>query len=463
MQVKGLRKLCGKLREDRLLAVHSRLETREGMQRPITKDYYYIDFHLTIDAIKYRIYRITKEVEQMFQPTEEKKDYFCPRCKSRWTQLEVLDNPGPLGFNCHKCDGPLERDDDSAAERGGHEKQSRLMSQLHGMLNLLQQIDRTVIPNNDFDAAFSVAVPIQRNQIVNPVRAMAPATADGRPTSVKGLAQTSGAQIEVSVTTSSERSAAEQATEAQRRAALAEQNALPVWHTNSTVSGEATALGSKEAAARREREYNGVGTDTSTPLKGEDMDEKKTDDKQSAELDAYFAELEAERQKQAREDQEEDSDEEEDEDEDEEDEFEDVPAASGQPQPQPPTAAPAAAAVPATSSSSSAGINGAQQHASLAQNGQQPGTGSSSSAGNNTPAGGAGNGTGPGSTAPATSQEAADGPAAKKPRIDGDSANSFTSTQTADGQAGDQPAPPAPVKQEEDSDEDDDDVEFEDV
>lgn len=116
------------------------------MQRPINKTYYYIDFRQTIDAIKYRIYRVTKEVEGAIRPSDEKKDYFCPKCKSRWTQMEVLDNPGPNGFNCHKCGFTLERDEESAANKGVHEKQSRLMKQLEPLLALLPQIDGAFIP-----------------------------------------------------------------------------------------------------------------------------------------------------------------------------------------------------------------------------------------------------------------------------------------------------------------------------
>jgi transcription initiation factor TFIIE subunit alpha len=125
---------------------HNRQEIREGMQRPISKTYYYINFRQTIDAIKYRIYRLTKEVESMIRPTEERKDYYCPRCKSRWTQMEVLDNPGINGFNCHRCGESLERDDESAGDRGGHEIQRKLMQQLDPLLNLLPEIDKVVIP-----------------------------------------------------------------------------------------------------------------------------------------------------------------------------------------------------------------------------------------------------------------------------------------------------------------------------
>lgn len=116
------------------------------MQRPISKTYYYIDFRQTIDAIKYRIYRITKEVEALIRPTDERKDYFCPRCGSRWTQMEVLDNRGANGFNCHKCGSALDRDEENVGEGGGHELQSKLMKQLEPLLILLPRIDEVVIP-----------------------------------------------------------------------------------------------------------------------------------------------------------------------------------------------------------------------------------------------------------------------------------------------------------------------------
>ncbi len=290
------------------------------MQRPISKDYYYIDFHATIDSIKYRIYRITQKVKEMYKPSEEKKDYFCPRCSARWTQLEVLDNVGALGFICHRCNGVLERDEESAGDKGGHEKQSRLMSQLEGMLKLLQHIDSEIIPNNDFDTAFSYAVPVQRNHFVNPVRPTVPVEPSrAAPSSVKGLAQNTTPQLEISLTTSSEKTAAEQAAEAQRKAAIAAQNVLPVWHTNSTVSGETATLGAKEASLKRERDPTGSGT---SRLKQEDSGEKKETNVLNDELAAYYQQMEEEKAREAKED--ESSGAEEDDDDDDADDFEDV-------------------------------------------------------------------------------------------------------------------------------------------
>ena len=270
---------------------HSRLEVREGQQRPINKDYYYVDFHATIDAIKYRIFRLTQKVKDMYKPSEEKKDFNCPRCKAQWTELEVLDNVGPIGFECHRCGGLLEREPD-VGDSTGHAKQSKLMSQLDGLLKMLQQVDAKEIPSNDFDTAFSLAVPVQRDMNVNPVQQrVASNVPKPPPAAVKGMmAQLVAAQLDVSVTTGSERTTAEQAAEAQRKANIAAQNVLPVWHTTSTVTGESTVVGKKESEQQA----------SSSALLKEEEGERKlgTEDEQ---LEAYYAEIEREREKEARE------------------------------------------------------------------------------------------------------------------------------------------------------------------
>ncbi|KAI9723373.1 MAG: hypothetical protein M1812_001257 [Candelaria pacifica] len=320
MQTKVLHKLCGKLKEDRLLAVQTRPEIREGMQRPISRTWYFVDYHSTIDAIKYRLHRMYTDIDSQFQPNQEKKDYFCPRCKSRWTQMEVLDNVGLHGFLCHKCEFLLEREDETEGDRGGNEKLSRFMGQMAGLLDLLPQIDQVIVPESTFEKAFANHIPVQRNQLTNPSRPTETVNLGQQaPSTVKGLAQNTSQQISVSLAGSTEKTAAEHAAEQQKRAAVAEQNKLPEWHTNSTVTGEATALGIKEQAAKIERDTNGA-----VSFKEESVDEKNAENKESANVKAYYKALEEEQEKQAKEDMEAD---ESSEDEDEEDGFEDVAGA----------------------------------------------------------------------------------------------------------------------------------------
>ena len=227
----------------------------------------------------------------MYKPSGEKKDFLCPRCKAQWTELEVLDNVGPVGFECHRCGGLLEREPD-IGDSTGHAKQSKLMSQLDGLLKMLQQVDSEDIPSNDFDTAYSLAIPVQRDMNVNPVQQRVPSNpSKPPPAAVKGMmAQLVAAQLDVSVTTGSERTTVEQAAEAQRKANIAAQNVLPVWHTTSTVTGESTVASKKDG----EQQANGGA------LLKDDEDEKKisTEDEQ---LEAYYAEIEREREKEARE------------------------------------------------------------------------------------------------------------------------------------------------------------------
>ena len=147
-------------------------------------------------------------------------------------------------------------------------------------------------------------------------------SSSGSLTAVKGMSQTAPQRIEVDLTSSEDKTAAEQAAEAGRKSRLAEQNALPVWHTNSTVTGEKTTLGSKDEMARREREQQ------LTEMRKEESEEKKAAEaaEMTDEVAQYYAQLARDQQK--AEAEEESSSTDEDEGEDDEDEFEDVPAAA---------------------------------------------------------------------------------------------------------------------------------------
>ncbi|KAG8531483.1 uncharacterized protein KY384_003112 [Bacidia gigantensis] len=305
MQSKDLRKLCGKLREDRLLAVQARPEIRDGMSRPVSREYYFIDFHATIDAIKYRVYMLDAKVKELYKPIEEKKDYFCPTCKAQWTQLEVIDKYGPMGFECHRCGGLLEREEKKEGEETGHEMEARLHEQTKRIVGMLKQIDSQEIPNNDFETALSLARAVDRDHGSNQLKPYQPEKEGKASAAAKGL-RTGIVALDVSVT---EHTAAEKADEAQRKASAAAQNVLPVWHTTSTVANK-SVLPTAE---------NGGGQPNGTPVVKEDEEEKKDSGVLNDELTAYYAQLAREKEKEAQEDREADES-----SGNNEDEFEDV-------------------------------------------------------------------------------------------------------------------------------------------
>ncbi|TGO83132.1 hypothetical protein BPOR_0698g00050 [Botrytis porri] len=280
INTKELHKLCGKLKEDRFLAVHSRPEIKEGQQRPINRTYYFIDYRATIDAIKWRVYQIDKAVQGNTVPDDERKEYFCPRCKSEWTTFEVLDKRSYEGFLCHKCDYLLVHDPDN--NRGGHEQSSKLNAQFKFITDLLPKIDKVVIPANTFEQALSTARKVVRDE-ANP-----------------GITLTNGEGP----------TAADIAAEQARKEKTAAQNALPQHFTHSTITGEQVKFGSQPTtsvgpAVDANKKYikpetEGIG--------------------EGAEIDDYFAQLKAAQAKEL----EQEADEEYETDDEEEEGFEDV-------------------------------------------------------------------------------------------------------------------------------------------
>ena len=329
MQTKSLRKICGRLKEDGLLSVQSRAERRTdgtqayygtstlgpGKERVSHRDWYYLNFHRAIDSIKYRMYKLNKHIESLGAPTTEKKDLNCPTCKSQYTELEAMDkiDIATGTFLCKRCGSELEpvEEDERANE---NESMKRLNSQLEKILRLMQQIDQTTVPENDFQTALSKQKPVirtdadpgqQRTEVVDlPNRNLQ---------STKGL-DIKPEKIAVQVQDDADVKRESEASEAAaRREKEARQNMLPDWIAKSTVSGDVTAVGAKEERLRQEREA------IAAVVKDEDGDEKKPAKDGDEELmEQYWAELEKQKALDAAEESEDEEDDEDD------DEFEDV-------------------------------------------------------------------------------------------------------------------------------------------
>lgn len=388
---------------------HTRSETKEGQQRPINRTYYYIDYRATIDAIKWRVYTIAKRVQGSAKPESERKEYFCPRCKSQWTQMEVLDRMDPVrGFLCHKCGFPLVRNENT--DRGGHEQSTKLSVQFKFITDLLPKIDQVVIPDNTFEIAILTARPVTRDALLNPANETVPVSSlSNKPTAVKGLSNIGPTTIAVTLTSSDGPTAAEKAAEQARKDAVLAQNQMPAHFTHSTVTGEQIIPSSgpsfKSSQAFEDSKDQKIVT---TPSFSGDVEE----------IDSYFAQLKAEQAREAVQEQEDEfeTDYDEDDDEDEDLGFEDVVPATG-----------STVGTPASSASFNGLMPPGILASALKKSGAGTGTGSSN--------GGTSTGNGSPVTGPQTPES---GRAAKKVRIE----------------------EPAAKEEEEESEED---VEFEDV
>jgi len=332
MQSKIVRKLCGRLKEDGLVSVQQRTERRTdgsggfmagsgnqpGKERVTHRDWYYLNFHTAIDSVKYRLLRLSKHVDSLGLSTTEKKDLACRTCKSQYTELEAMDSLDHTtgDFICKRCGTVLDPvdEEDRANE---NESVKRFNNQVDKIRGLMMQIDGTTVPENDFDTALSKAKPIMRAD-TNPA-----ARTEIVDTPNRNLQSTKGLQLQpekITVQVQDDETVKRESEEAEakaRRDKEAKQNALPEWIVKSTVSGDITTVGAKEAKRQQEREAHLGGV----TIKADDGEETKGEKDDEDVMTAYWAELAAANQRQAAEAKDEDDD---DEDDDDDDEFEDV-------------------------------------------------------------------------------------------------------------------------------------------
>lgn len=336
MQVKALRKICGRLKEDGLVSSHTRTERRTdgsggffgsgpgqaGKERVTHRDWYYLNFHRAIDTVKYRLLRLSRYVESLGAPTTEKKDLVCAQCKSTYTELEAMDNIDMAtgNFICKRCGQILDTvdEEDRANE---NESVKRFNNQVEKIRDLMMQIDAATVPENDFENALAKQVPVVRGEQHPASRTEIVDNPNHNLQSSKGMAL---APEKIAVQVQDDETVRKEAEEAEARAKRekeARQNALPEWISKSTVSGDITAVGAKEDRLRAEREahYNDGAVN-------EEGDEKKADKGDEDVMDAYWKEMEAQRQLEAAQAKAED---EEDEEDDDEDDFEDVDVTGG--------------------------------------------------------------------------------------------------------------------------------------
>lgn len=288
-------------------ARHIRQELKEGAVRPSNRTYYYIDYRQTIDYIKWRVYKLSKDMQVPTVPASERKEYVCPRCKADYTQMEVLDSMGPMGFTCARCSATLKHEIDRTS--AGHEKVTRLNNQMKFITDLLLRIDNVVVPDNTFDFAIQNRLEVERDaqhQVAN-----ATVVEPVKPTSVKGLADTGPKHIDIKISASEGPTEEEKEAERLRKEKIAKQNALPAWMANSTVSGDSFSATPTGDVIR-----------TDEPEKKADAQNKGLDAEQAKELSSYMEDLKREQEAMAaaaamKQDES---------DEEEEDDFEDVVA-----------------------------------------------------------------------------------------------------------------------------------------
>ncbi|THH06029.1 hypothetical protein EW145_g4369 [Phellinidium pouzarii] len=255
LQAKELNKLMAVLTNDRLVQVHRQNELKEGAQRSIGRQYYFIDYRHLCNVVKWRVAEMRRIIDSTLRNELDNKGYICPNCKATFSPLEadrLMDFARGM-FVCDQCTtspgGPHEviLNEDEETVRGSKDRMERFNRQTKFIREGLRKSEAMTLP------AFDVAIWVKNNV----------SEADKQKQIQNGGLKIAGADGKrddqgISVLMSVDK---DEATRRREREAEAEtkrqQNVLPSWHLKSTISNDLTALGIAAANANGNGKLSG--------------------------------------------------------------------------------------------------------------------------------------------------------------------------------------------------------------
>jgi transcription initiation factor TFIIE subunit alpha len=263
LQSKEVQKICGKLKDDRLIKSEQKQEPRrDGKQ--VTKRYHYIDYKLFVDTVKWKIHQMTEEINKKRKSELQNKGYKCPECESKFSALEVLTlvDPETSLFMCEYCGSELKPENNEESENAGQELYSKLMNQLAPILDLLKETDNKVIPDYTPSASGNITV-AEKSNFTN--RRELRTAEDSEDIKGEIVIEFQNADLELL------RKQQEEDSKLKRK-----QNELPPWYQFSTVTGERVAPGPEEDEPDKEEEE--IEKNKDTILIDEDLDDSYLED-----------------------------------------------------------------------------------------------------------------------------------------------------------------------------------------
>jgi transcription initiation factor TFIIE subunit alpha len=269
------------------------------------------------------MHSIENKLKEQMGADAQGSGYICTVCGEKYSSLDVasLYNPMSDGFVCDVCQGDVTADITAAANQVNQEKLGALMSQIKPIIDALRKIDDIQVSENTFQSSLAEALPPPLQPVVGQTPAQTPT-----PPRTEVAVRTNGSTQSLHVNITSDKENAEierQALEEKKR--VAEQNALPTWHLQSTVGKIFNAGGTDGADSAHGEGLGSIANDNATSAVVAGGNETTKQDKADEDaVAAYYRQLELQRAADEDEEEDEDDEEEEEDDDDDEAEFEDV-------------------------------------------------------------------------------------------------------------------------------------------
>ncbi|KIJ36371.1 hypothetical protein M422DRAFT_782278 [Sphaerobolus stellatus SS14] len=234
LQLKELSKITAKLQTDKLLKIYRQNELKEGATRAQARQYFYIDYQHFCNVVKWRTAEMRRIIDSKLRNELDNKGYICPQCRKQYSPLEVdrLIDFAQGHFSCEDCKAEVIENENAESVKGSKDRMQRFNHQMRFIREGLRRTEEMVLP------AFDVQDWLRKHPSEEAKRA---AERDGLKTAgANGEKKDDGMEIVMSVDKDEATRRAEREEEAE---AKRKQNALPAWHTRSTITGELTALG----------------------------------------------------------------------------------------------------------------------------------------------------------------------------------------------------------------------------
>ncbi|KAK2461270.1 hypothetical protein APHAL10511_006797 [Amanita phalloides] len=242
LQPKELNKIIAVLANDCLVKIYRQNELREGAQRSVGKQYYYIDYQHFCNVVKWRVSKMRSIIDSTLRNELDNKGYICPQCKQSYLPLDV-DRLFDFARNtmvCEICHAEVVDNENAESVLGSKDRMQRFNYQMRFIREGLQKSESMVLP------AFDVAAWV-KNNFGDPEKQKAANQGPGLKIAGSDPTKKEEAGIGVMITMDKDETTRRMERDAEAEAKR-QQNAMPSWHLKSTITGDLTALGVKEHA-----------------------------------------------------------------------------------------------------------------------------------------------------------------------------------------------------------------------
>jgi len=214
ISTKQLRAFTDRLKQDKLVKQEARQELRlDGKVHH--RIWYYIDYKQFVDVVKYKLAMMDRALQKKIVEAEQSQGYLCQSCGTLFEAWQAMRLPMDMtqggNFICEHCGGLLEEKFNQDAS-SNQELAKLFAKQVEPILELYRQTDRMVIP--EYRPAEKVDLKKQDQEL---------AVAQG------GIEEATSVEVDFNDSVKAE---------VVSKDSMRQQNALPIWHQISTITGK---------------------------------------------------------------------------------------------------------------------------------------------------------------------------------------------------------------------------------